>query len=146
MLNTNMVRDIRQKEPYTTESLVLDSTPFEVETDNTKLKSCMLTESDQIPTEQIKPAGGQTLWYETYKLIHDICNDEELRDQWKKSFIVSIYKMGEKTALIIMDITVIKSVHNCIYNIILHSRLRPYVDEINGDHQRGFWCNRSTIG
>jgi hypothetical protein len=24
------------------------------------------------------------------------------------------------------------------------SRLRPYTDEIIGDHQCGFWCNKST--
>jgi len=29
-------------------------------------------------------------------------------------------------------------------SIILLSRLTPYAEEIIGDHQRGFLCNRST--
>jgi hypothetical protein len=33
--------------------------------------------------------GGETLWYE---IINSIWNKEELRDQWKESIIVPIYK------------------------------------------------------
>jgi hypothetical protein len=35
---------------------------------------------------------------------------------------------------------------NLVQNLsyILLARLTPYADEISGDHQCGFWCNRST--
>jgi hypothetical protein len=35
------------------------------------------------------------LWSEVHKLIHSICNKEELSDQWMESIIVSIYKKGD---------------------------------------------------
>jgi len=34
--------------------------------------------------------------------------------------------------------------YNILFNILL-PRLTPYTEEITGDHQSGFQCNRSTI-
>ena len=52
--------------------------------------------TDQTPTELIK-AGGRTIYYEIHKLIIAILKKEELPEEWKESFIVPIYKKGDKT-------------------------------------------------
>jgi len=38
----------------------------------------------------------------------------------------------------------VSSMYKILSNILL-SGLTPYAEEIIGDHQCGFWCNRSTI-
>jgi len=37
----------------------------------------------------------------------------------------------------------LSNIYKILSNILL-SRLTPYAEEINGDHQGGFQCNRST--
>jgi hypothetical protein len=52
---------------------------------------------DQIPAELIK-ARGRTICCEIHKLIISIWNKEELlREEWKESIILPIYKKGDKT-------------------------------------------------
>jgi hypothetical protein len=51
---------------------------------------------DQIPAELIQ-AGSETLEPAIHKLINCIWGKEELPNQWKESFIVPIYKKGNKT-------------------------------------------------
>jgi hypothetical protein len=81
---------------------------------------------------------------EIHKLINCIWSKEELPEQWKESIIVPIYKKGDK-----MDcsnyqgISLLSTSYKILSNILL-SRLTPYVDEINGDHQCGFRRNRSN--
>jgi hypothetical protein len=80
----------------------------------------------------------------THKLINSVWNKEELPDQWKEFIIVPVRKKGDKT-----DwnndhrISLLSTTYKILLNILL-SRLSPYVDEIIGDHQCGFRCNRST--
>jgi hypothetical protein len=62
------VSDVRQIEIYTTEPLVPDPIPFEVEMATAKLKSYELPGSDQILAELIQ-AHGKILWSEIHKLI-----------------------------------------------------------------------------
>jgi hypothetical protein len=52
--------------------------------------------SDQIPAELIQ-AEGETLQSGIHKHIYSVWSKEELPDQWKESFIVPIYKKGDKT-------------------------------------------------
>jgi hypothetical protein len=67
-----------------------------------------------------------------------------LPDQWKESIIVPIYKKGDKTDCSnYLGISLLSTLYKILSNILL-SRLTPYVDEIIGDHQCGFRCNRST--
>jgi sorting nexin-29 len=67
-----------------------------------------------------------------------------LPDEWKGSIIVPIYKKGNK-----MDcnndrgVSLSSTSYKILTNILL-SWLSPCVDEIIGDHQRGFRQNRST--
>ena len=42
-------------------------------------------------------AGGRTICCEIYKLIISILNKEKLRDEWKESIILPMYKKGDKT-------------------------------------------------
>jgi hypothetical protein len=51
---------------------------------------------DQIPAELIK-AGCRTIRSEIHEIIHSICNNEKLPEQWKQLIIVPIYKKGDKT-------------------------------------------------
>jgi hypothetical protein len=67
---------------HTTEPLVLDCSPFEVENAIAKLRKYKSPGSDQISAELV-PAGGKTLWSELHKLINSIWNKEELPNQWR---------------------------------------------------------------
>jgi hypothetical protein len=100
--------------------------------------------TDQILAELIK-AGGETFYCEIYRLICSIWNKEELPWQWKESIIVSIYKKGDKTDCNnYQGISLLSTAYKILSNILL-ARLTPYVNEIIGDHQRGFCCNKSTM-
>jgi hypothetical protein len=91
-----MVSDVRQIEIHTSESLVPDHSPFEVEIVVINLKRYKSSGSGQNLAELIQ-AGGKILCSKIHKLINYIWNKEELPDQWKESIIVSTHKKGDKT-------------------------------------------------
>jgi hypothetical protein len=69
---------------------------------------------------------------------------EKLPEQWKESIIVSVYKKGDKTDCSNYHrISLLSTAYKILSNVLL-SRLTPYVEEILGDHQCGFQCNRSN--
>jgi hypothetical protein len=58
--------------------------------------------------------------------------------------LYSIHKKSDKTDCNnYSGISLLSTSYNILSNILL-SRLSPYIDEIIGDHQCGFQCNRST--
>jgi hypothetical protein len=67
---------------HTAEPLVPEPSLVGVEIAIGKLKSYKSPGTDQIPAELIK-AVGETLCYETHRLICSIWNMEELPKQWK---------------------------------------------------------------
>jgi sorting nexin-29 len=80
-----------------------------------------------------------------HKFITSIWNKEELPDQWKESITVPVHKMGDKIDCNnYHGISLLSTSYKILSNILL-SQLSPYKDEITGDHQCGFRCNRSTI-
>jgi len=89
-------------------------------------------------------AGGITIRCEVHKLVISVWNKEELPEEWKESIIVLIYKKGDKTDCNnYRGISLLPTTYNILSNILL-SRLTQYAEEIIGDHQCGFRCNRST--
>jgi sorting nexin-29 len=107
------------------------------------LKSYKSPGTDQIPAESIK-GEGETLCSEIHKLICSILNKEELPQQWKESIIIPIHKKGDKTNCNnYRRISLLSTAYKILSNILL-ARLTPYVNEVTGDHQCGFHCNRST--
>jgi hypothetical protein len=93
--------------------------------------------SDQIPAELIQ-AGGKMLLSAIHKLINSVWNKEELPDQWKESIIVPVHKKGDKTDCNnYRGISLLSSSYKMLSDILL-SKLGPYIDEIIGEHQRGF--------
>jgi hypothetical protein len=57
---------------------------------------------------------------------------------------VPVHKKGDKTDCNnYRGISLLSTSFRILSNILL-SRLGPYIDEITGDHQCGFRCNRST--
>jgi hypothetical protein len=108
-----------------------------------KLKNHILLGIDQIPAELIKE-GGRTIHGANHKLIIAIWNKEELPEEWKESVIVHIQKNGDKTECNnYRGISLLPTTYKILSNILL-SRLIPYAEEIMGDHQCGFRCNKST--
>ena len=106
------------------------------------MKRRQLTGIDQIPTELIK-AGGRTIRSDVCKLINSIWNKEELRVEWKELIIVTIFNKGDKTECSsYRGISLLSSTYTILSNILV-SRLTPHAEEIIGDHQCGFWHNRS---
>jgi hypothetical protein len=71
LLNVYRVSDVKQIEIHTSEPLVPDPSPFEVEIACVKLKKYKVPGSDPIPAEVIQ-AGGETSWSEIHKLINSI--------------------------------------------------------------------------
>jgi hypothetical protein len=119
----------------TAEPLVPEPSPFMVKIAIAKLNRYKLLGTDDILAELIQ-ARGKTLYSEIHKLIHSIWNKKELREQWRESIIVPIYKKGVKTEQshyqgILLVLTSYKL-------LSLLPRLRPYVDEIIRHHQCGF--------
>jgi len=144
LFNVNGVKDVRQAEIHTAESLVPEPSAAEVELAIDKLRSHKSPGIDQIPAELIK-AGGRTICLEIHKLITSIWKKEKLPEEWKESVIVPIHKKGDKTDCSnYRGISLLPSTYKMLSNI-LFSRLIPYAKEIIGDHQCGFRRNRSTI-
>ena len=110
---------------------------FKFELATEKLKSHKSPGIDQISKEMIK-AGGRTIPYEIHKLIIAIWNKEELPEEWKESFIVPIYKKGDKTDCSnYRGISLLLTMYKILSHILL-SRLTPYAKEIIGNQQCGF--------
>jgi hypothetical protein len=108
-----------------------------------KLKSYKWQGVDEIPAEQIQ-AGGETLRSEIHKLIRLIWKKEESPHQLKESVVVPIHKKGNETDCSkYRGISLLSTSYKILTNILL-ARLARYSDEITGDHQCGFRCNRST--
>jgi hypothetical protein len=77
-----------------------------------------------------------------HKLITSIWNKEKMSDQWKESIVVPIHKTGDKTDCNnYRGISLLSTSYKMLSNILL-SRLSPYIDEIIGDHQCRFRCNK----
>jgi hypothetical protein len=70
--------------------------------------------------------------------------NKKLPHQWKEKIVVPIQKNGDKTDCSnYRGISFLSTSYKILSNILL-TRLTPYADEITGDHQCGFWHNRST--
>jgi hypothetical protein len=95
-LNVHRVSDVRQIEIHTTEPLVPDPSPFEVEIAIEKFEKYKLPGRDHIPAELIQ-AGGETLQTEIHKLINSVRIKEDLPDEWKKSIIIPVHEKDDKT-------------------------------------------------
>jgi hypothetical protein len=132
---------VRQTELHTAEPFVPESSASEVQVAIGQLKRYKSPGVDQIPAELIQ-AGGETLRSENRKLIKLIWN-KELPHQWKESIVVPIHKKGDKTDCSnYQGISLLSTSYKILSNTLL-ARLTPYVEEITGDHQCGFWHNRS---
>jgi hypothetical protein len=144
LLNVLRDNDISQTEIHTAEPLVPEPTAFEVEMAIEKLKRHRSPGIVYIPAELIT-TGGNTICCEIHKLINYIWNKEELPDQCKESIIVPVYKKGDKTDCSnYRGVSRLPAAYKVLSNILL-SRLTPYAEEIIGDHQCRFRCNRSTF-
>ena len=66
---------------------------------------------------------------------------QKLPEEWKESIIVPVCKKGDKADC--RGISLLSTAYKISSKFLL-SRLTPYAEEIFGDHQFGFWHNRST--
>jgi hypothetical protein len=125
-----------------TEPFVPEPSFAEAEIAIRKMKRYKAPCSYQIPADVIQ--AREILHSEIHKLITLIWNKEELPHQWEESIVIPIPKKGDKTDCSnYRDISLLSTSYKILSNILL-SRLIPYADEITGDHQCGFRCNRST--
>jgi hypothetical protein len=143
-LNVHGVNDVRQTEIHTAETLVPQPRAFQVEMVTDKLKGHRSPGIDQIPAELVK-AGGRTIHSESHKRINSIWNEKELPEEWKESIILPIYKKSDKIDCSNYRVIPFLSTTYKILSINLLSLLTPYAEEIIGDHQCGYRCNRSYI-
>jgi hypothetical protein len=75
---------------------VLESSAFEFEMTNEKLKRHKSPGIEQITAELIK-AGSRKICCEIHKLITSMWNREEWPEEWRQSITVRVYKKGDKT-------------------------------------------------
>jgi hypothetical protein len=142
LLNVHGAGGVRQTEMHTAELFVLEPSALKSEVAIGKLKRYKSPDVDQIPAEKIQ-AGEETLRSEIHKLSELIWNEAQLPHQWKESIVVPIHKKGDKTDCSnYQGISLLFTSYKILPNILL-SRLTPYTDEITGDHQCGFRCDRS---
>lgn len=73
-----------------------------------------------------------------HELAHSIWNKKELREQWKESIMVPIYKKGDRTASNNYSRLTLPSTSCRILPYILLSSLSPNIEEIIGDQRLGF--------
>jgi len=101
---------------YTAAPLVCEPSTFEVEM---SIKKTKLPDIDEIPAEMIK-ARGRVFRSEIHQLTHVIWNEEELREQWKESIILRIYKKGDRTDYSnYRDISLLPTTYRILFNIFL---------------------------
>jgi hypothetical protein len=80
-----------------------------------------------------------------YKLICSIWSKDKLPQLWKESIFLPIHKKGDKTDCNnYRRISLLSTAYKILSNILL-ARLTPYVNEVIGNCQCGFFCNRSTM-
>jgi hypothetical protein len=143
VLNIHGVHDVRQMDIHTAEPLVPEPSLIEVEIAIGKLKSYKSAGTDQTPAKLIK-AGGNIKPSEIHRLICSMWNKEELPQQWKESITAPTHKKDDKTDCNnYRGISLLSTAYKILSNILL-ARLTPYINEIIGDHQCGFRCNRPT--
>jgi len=143
LLNVQGFNDIRQRKIHTAKLPVPELSALEIQMAIEKLRKHKSPGIDQIPAEMIK-AGGRTIRFDISKLTNSTWNEEELQEEWKELIILPIYKKGDKTDCSnYREMSHVSTIHRILFNILL-SRLTPYAEEIIGDHQCGFQCNRST--
>jgi hypothetical protein len=87
--------------------------------------------------------GAESLLSEIHKLIKFMWDKGELPLQWKETIVLPIHKKGDKS-----DCSNYRAISFLLtsYTILLHilpSGLPPYSDGVIGDHNCGFWRNRS---
>jgi hypothetical protein len=133
---------VRQTENHTAEPFVPEPSASEVKVTTRKLKSYKKPGSKQIPAELIQAGGGGILHSEIQKLITLIWNKDEVPHQWKESTVVPTHKKGDKTECSNYQGTSLLTTSYKMLSNILPSRQILYADEIIGDHQCGFRCNR----
>jgi hypothetical protein len=68
-------------------------------------------------------------------------NEEELLQQWKEYIIVPIHEKGDTDCNNYRGISPLSTAYEIVSNFVV-ARLAPYVNEVIGDHQRGFRRNR----
>jgi hypothetical protein len=113
---------------HTPEPLVLDPSPFEVEITIAKLK-------------RYKSPGSLR------SIAHSLILFVIRKNCLISGRIVLLYQFTRRAiklaVVIIVRYHCLSTSYRMLSNI-LPSRLSPYIDEISGDHQCGFRCNRST--
>jgi hypothetical protein len=82
--NVHAFNDVRQTEIHTAESLLSDTSAFEVYMASGKLKRLKSPGIDKIPASFIKKVS-RTIYSEIHKLLNFIWNKQYLPEQWKES-------------------------------------------------------------
>jgi hypothetical protein len=78
-------------------------------------------------------------------LITLIWDQEQIPDEWRKSIICPINKIGDKLSCEnYRRITVLFAAYKVLTNIIC-LKLEPYIENMIGEHQANFSTGRSTL-
>jgi sorting nexin-29 len=98
---------------------------------------------DNIVNEMIKK-GGPALWHRPHYLIIKMWRREQIREEWKDSYICPVYKKEDRTnCQNYRAVTLLNSTYK-ILTCIIYNRLTEYAEKRIGDYQKGFCKNSST--
>ena len=78
-----------------------------------------------------------------YKLLIKVWDTENIPKYWKYGIIYPIYKKGDMICDNYRAIRLMSTAWKILGNA-LHLRLMSYAEEVIGEHQGGFRCDRST--
>jgi sorting nexin-29 len=98
---------------------------------------------DSITSELIK-YGGRKLWNRIHQLITTIWETKQMPQEWGTAIICPIYKQGDKLECRNYRGISLLNVTCKIFTNLLTRVIEPYVEEILGYYQCGFWKGRST--
>jgi hypothetical protein len=96
-------------------------------------------------TSELIKYGGRKLLNRTHQLIKTIWEKEQMPQDWGTAVICPIYKYGDKLECRNYREISLLNVTYKIFTNLLTRYIEPYVEEIIGDYQCGFWKGRSTI-
>jgi sorting nexin-29 len=97
-------------------------------------------------TAELITCGGRKLWIRIYQLIKRVWEREQVPQEWSTAIMCPLYKKGNKLECSnYYGISLLNVTYTILTNLMARY-IEPYVEEILGDYQCGFWKGRSTAG
>lgn len=89
--------------------------------------------------------GGDKLYRHLTKLFQTCVNKQEIPEEWKISFLTTIYKKGDKNVCDNYRGIAVTNTMSRVYGKIIKTRIEKEYQDMEAEEQAGFRVGRSTI-